>query len=255
MDILSASTNNFHGYTPPANEPAPVPPAKEPPAEPIVAANQPLPQGVANIAPVPQPGHIQNANAHSVPTANQLTPEQAEQVKLMQIGQRMAQKLNLLTSNISEQKFLEIAHTMEAHPISQHIHREMAETAIASMMGINFVVEAHIAHPQVPVAAFANDAMMLIGNFKYGQRPENGLAGLEQQFGILSKHYGLDKAQTVQKTPSLSPEGLATAQQPPRTPTVPATAGANFLAANSNILAASAEHQGKIAGQHQQQIA
>lgn len=257
-NILASSSNQFHGYTPPANDPAPAPTTvKEPPVEPMQAPNQAAPQGVAAIATAPQPGHIQNNNAFSVPTSNQLSPEQMEQMKLMQTGQRMAQELNQLSSHLSEPKFLEIAHAMESHPVSQHIQREMAETAIASMMGINFVVKAHLTHPEVPVAAFANDAMMLIGNFKYGQRPENGVAGLEQQFGVLSKHYGLDKLQlqpaaVAPNTPSLAPEGLANA---PRTPSVPSAANNNFLAANSNILASSAVHQGKVAQPLAQHIA
>lgn len=246
-NLLHASSNQFHGYTPPANDPAPTT-VKEPPAEPVQVANQAVPQGIASIAPAPQSGHIQNNNPFGIPTANQLTPEQQAQVQLMQTGQRMAQELNQLSSHLNEQKFVEIAHAMEAHPISQHIQREMAETAIASMMGINFVVKAHLAHPQVPVAAFANDAMMLIGNFKYGQRPENGIAGLEQQFAGLSKHYGLDKFQlppaaVAPNTPSLAPEGLANA---PRTPSVPSGANSNFLAANSNILPHSVELQGRV---------
>ncbi|MFO1242438.1 MAG: hypothetical protein U1E36_04460 [Rickettsiales bacterium] len=245
----SADTNDFLGFEPPAPEPKPVQPTAAP-----APANQAVPAGVSSIAPTPRPEHIQNTGAvgakpldasavtnqplsYGIPAANQLTEQQRTQIQLMQTGQRIAQELNLLSTHLSEQKFVEIAHAMESHPISQHIQQEMAETAIASMKGIVFAVKGHLAHPEVPVAAFVNDAMLLIGNFKYGQRPQNGLAGLEQQFASLEQHYGLDKLQLptapVSAT-SVPLEGLSHAKHVPGP-------------ANNNIMAHTAELQGKIA--------
>ena len=189
------------GPRPPNYEPAPGTSG----GYPQPPANQP---GVNTVSmqPPKQP-EAQNINAYAVPDANVapaavLQNDAANQNRPMPLevlAGFAAQEMGMLASRLDERQFQAIAHTMQAHPVSQGIQQDvvriqqemlkaqqhMAGNAIASMLAVNTVIKLHLAYPQLPVEGIVNDVMGVVGHFKQNQdQPGHVRDGIHAQMGF-----------------------------------------------------------------------